>query len=377
MVDYDNDGDLDLFIANQGQPPDFYRNEGGGGHWLMVALVADPSTGVNADGVGTRVTAVAGSRRMIRERDGGNGYSGQSDPRLHFGLGDAERVELLEVRWPDGGLQYLEDVPADQFVTVEQDPAAYAGRAKISAAEADRAERPAEPEPAAPAIDPEALDRRLTGLEERLSRGRLDHALAATYRRHAAEHGAHDRSIEYFARRVEQDPDDLEARLELSCAQIDKVPTCGGVAAVVCKGTLARRALDQLEVVTAGQPERWVGWYASGTNHLHWPRALGHADDAAADLGRAVAMQRALPDAGRRPEHLEAYLRWGDALTKDGRYEEARRAWRQGLEVFPGEPGLEERLALEGDEAQLDYVEDARSLERTIDTDLSFLERGR
>jgi len=378
VVDYDNDGDLDLFIANQGQPPDLYENLGGGGHWLTVELVADPATGVNADGIGTRVTAVLrGGKRLIRERDGGNGYSAQSDPRLHLGLGDAERVDLLEVRWPDGGLQYLEDVPADRFVTVEQDPAAYAGRAKIAAARAERVERAATPAPAAPPVDPEALDRRLTELEERLSRGRLDHALAATYRKHATAHGAHDRAIDFFTGLVERRPDDMEARIELSLAHVDKIPTCGGVAAIVCKGTLARRSLDQIALVVERQPERWVGWYARGTNHLHWPRALGHADDAAADFARAIEMERALPGGGRAREHREAYVRWGDALTKDGRYEEARRAWRQGLEAFPGDEQLETRLALAGDAEQLAYVEDQRSLERPIETDLSFLERGR
>ena len=143
------------------------------------------------------------------------------------------------------------------------------------------------------------------------------------------------------------------------------------------KGTLARRSLDQIHVVVERQPERWVGWYARGTNHLHWPRALGHADDAAADFARAVEMQRALPGGGREREHREAYVRWGDALTKDGRYDEARRAWRQGLAAFPGDEQLAARLALAGDAEQLAYVEDQRSLEREIDTDLSFLERGR
>ena len=80
----------------------------GAGHWLRVRLVGDPARS-NADATGARVTAVVGGLRQIRERDGGVGYAGQSDPRLHFGLGRAERVEMLEVRWPDGGVQILEE----------------------------------------------------------------------------------------------------------------------------------------------------------------------------------------------------------------------------------------------------------------------------
>ena len=69
---------------------------------------------------------------QIRERDGGSGYCGQSDPRLHFGLGPEDHVGLLEVRWPDGGLQYLENTPADRIVTIRQDPENYAERVAIA-----------------------------------------------------------------------------------------------------------------------------------------------------------------------------------------------------------------------------------------------------
>ncbi|MHC4064430.1 MAG: CRTAC1 family protein, partial [Planctomycetota bacterium] len=133
--DYDNDGDLDLFVANHDQPPQLYRNDmDRENHWLIVALEADPESGINRDAVGARVTVVTRQGTQLREREGGNGYCGQSDPRLHFGLGSDDRVRLLEVRWPDGGLQYLEDVPADKIITVRQDSSRYATQLAIAVA---------------------------------------------------------------------------------------------------------------------------------------------------------------------------------------------------------------------------------------------------
>ncbi|MBZ0269067.1 CRTAC1 family protein, partial [bacterium] len=98
--DYDNDGDPDLYCANQGAAPNLYRNDAAGGHWLQVALVADAATGTNRDAIGARVSVSRGGALQIRERDGGNGYSGQSDPRLLFGLGGNAAVDFVEVAWP-------------------------------------------------------------------------------------------------------------------------------------------------------------------------------------------------------------------------------------------------------------------------------------
>jgi hypothetical protein len=75
--------------------------------------------------VGTRVIVELDGARLIRERDGGNGFSAQNDPRPHFGLGEAKKVQRLEIRWPDGGVQEWKDVAADQRLTVQQDPAKY------------------------------------------------------------------------------------------------------------------------------------------------------------------------------------------------------------------------------------------------------------
>jgi tetratricopeptide (TPR) repeat protein len=376
-LDYDNDGDLDLYVANQGQPPHLFRNDlNSDRHWLEVRLRGDPATGTNADAVGTRVTVVAGQERQFRERDGGTGFSGQSDPRVHFGLGDHDRVDLLEVRWPDGGIQYLENVSADRLVTVRQDPARYVGRSRV-VIEAPR-QRTMPDEPAAPAVprmDPSELERLLAMWEQQLSRDLSDHALAFRYRKRCADYGQHDRAIDFFDELVRRDPSNRWSRLELSVAYVDKIPTCGGIAAIVCKGTLARKSLDPLDALIEAGEDDWLIRYARGMNHLHWPRALRHSPDAIVDFRRCLELQRGRGAAGARPFHERAFVLLGDALAKNKSHADARRVWREGLAQFSGSRALAERLAIDGDEALLDYVEDRRSLEQPIDTDLSFMDR--
>ena len=245
--DYDNDGDLDLFIANQNQRPHLYRNQSPPDrHWLMVQLETDAATGVNRDGVGTRVTLVTGGGMQIAERDGGNGYGGQSDPRLHFGLGGEERVALLEIRWPDGGLQYLENVAADRVVTVRQDPSRYASQMAIAVAPPKPWVRPDnDPKYTPPPIADAELERLLSDLERRLRAGAGEYTLGSVYRRKCSLYDQHYRSIDFFKKLVADRPDDLHARIDLGCAYVDKIPTQGGLAAIVSKGRLARKALDQ------------------------------------------------------------------------------------------------------------------------------------
>jgi hypothetical protein len=72
----------------------------------------------NRFAVGARVRVVSGQRSQIREVNCGNGYQSQSTFRLHFGLGAAQQVDLVEVRWPGGGVETLKDVAADQLLQI-------------------------------------------------------------------------------------------------------------------------------------------------------------------------------------------------------------------------------------------------------------------
>jgi enediyne biosynthesis protein E4 len=117
FADYDNDGRVDVFIVNLGSPAFLLRNTSpGAGHWVSVKLVGRS----NRDGIGAQVEVLAAGKRQRHERIAGSGYLSQDDPRLHFGLGAATRVDRLTVTWPSGIRQVLESVPGDRTVTVEE-----------------------------------------------------------------------------------------------------------------------------------------------------------------------------------------------------------------------------------------------------------------
>lgn len=114
--DYNNDGNMDVLVFNLNDRPCLLRNEGGkGGHWLKVV---PRSRAGGAIAIGATVTVHAGSLKMVCPIIAVNGYLASNDPRAHFGLGAAAKADLVEIRWPDGTKQQLEDVPADRILEV-------------------------------------------------------------------------------------------------------------------------------------------------------------------------------------------------------------------------------------------------------------------
>jgi enediyne biosynthesis protein E4 len=97
-------------VVVQNEPLVFLHNQTRPGHFVTLALEGSVS---NRDGVGARVEVVAGSERRVAHRVGGGSYLSAGDPRLHFGLGDARRIDSLEVHWPSGRVDRYHDLPAD------------------------------------------------------------------------------------------------------------------------------------------------------------------------------------------------------------------------------------------------------------------------
>lgn len=112
--DYDNDGDVDLLVVNLNDVPNLLRNDGGNrSHWLKVEARLKFPTGTR-HAIGARVTVTTGDLRQIEDLLPIRGYLGQADPRLHFGIGKAAVVDVVEIRWPDGVVEELHDVKANQ-----------------------------------------------------------------------------------------------------------------------------------------------------------------------------------------------------------------------------------------------------------------------
>jgi len=121
LVDFDNDGDVDIVILNQNAPPTIIKNilneRGSKNHWLQIRLRGVKS---NRDGVGARVRVAAGNRVLVDEVHGGRGYQSHYGSRLHFGLGRRDKVDRIEVRWIGGGTDVLENVAADRLLTITE-----------------------------------------------------------------------------------------------------------------------------------------------------------------------------------------------------------------------------------------------------------------
>ena len=115
--DFDNDGDVDVLIVNLNEPPSLLRNDvEDGGNWLKVKLMGTVS---NRSAIGARVLCSYGSRRHAQEVMAQSSYYSCNDPRLHFGLGD-ETSAALRIRWPSGITQDLDEVQANQILTVSE-----------------------------------------------------------------------------------------------------------------------------------------------------------------------------------------------------------------------------------------------------------------
>ncbi len=121
--DFDNDGDLDIVVSNCGEPPILMRNDGGNkNHWITIKARGKES---NSFGLGAKVRVETRKGTQLKEINNVGSYLSSSDIRLYFGLGRESNVKRIEIVWPSGKKQILRDVPADQFLVLEESRAQY------------------------------------------------------------------------------------------------------------------------------------------------------------------------------------------------------------------------------------------------------------
>jgi enediyne biosynthesis protein E4 len=122
--DFDNDGDIDVVVNTVNDFPQLLRCDSkSNNNWIKIRTVGTKS---NRSGIGARLTCVthmpgeSKPHRQIDEVRSGGGYFSQNDLRVHFGLGKAEKVDVLEIRWPSGQIDTLKDVKANQLIFVKE-----------------------------------------------------------------------------------------------------------------------------------------------------------------------------------------------------------------------------------------------------------------
>ena len=116
--DYDNDGDTDILMTVNGGKPVLLRNDGGNqNNWIKVRL---QGTNSNKSGIGTKVEVKSGALWQKVEVNGGSGYLSQSPPEVIFGLGQLKSVDALRLLWPGGVLQAEINLPVNQTKLVQE-----------------------------------------------------------------------------------------------------------------------------------------------------------------------------------------------------------------------------------------------------------------
>jgi enediyne biosynthesis protein E4 len=116
--DIDNDGDVDLVINNLDGSPQVLRNDGGNSNnSILIKTVGVKS---NRDGIGARVKVISGDLQQIDEVRSGGSYLSQSDLRLHFGLEKRSKIDLIEISWPSGVVDRIKDARVNRILTIKE-----------------------------------------------------------------------------------------------------------------------------------------------------------------------------------------------------------------------------------------------------------------
>jgi len=120
VVDYDNDGDLDIVVSHVDLTATaiLLRNDGGNkNHWLGLTLKGKNGP---ASAIAAKVTVTAGGKKQVLINQWSTGYLSNNDPRLHIGLGKENMIDIMEIHWSDGEKESYSNISADRYITILQ-----------------------------------------------------------------------------------------------------------------------------------------------------------------------------------------------------------------------------------------------------------------
>ncbi len=193
--------------------------------------------------------------------------------------------------------------------------------------------------PAAGLAQSPAADDPLAALEQALAAKPDDLRAGNDYRMAIIRAEQYDRGLAFFKELVAAHPKAANAHLNYGFQYVDKIPAAGAITQVI----LANNALTEFSKALELQPS-WIGYYTRGNSYLFWPRIFGRTPLGIADLEAALKIQKAGP---KRSYHARVYVALGDGYFKMDEFDKAAAIWKEGLERFPDDAALQQRLALD------------------------------
>lgn len=183
------------------------------------------------------------------------------------------------------------------------------------------------------------------------------------YRKAVIRTKEYDRAIDFYGKLTAAHPAAAFAWLNYGYTYVDKIPDAGSITQVILANSALTNFSKSIEL-----KKSWIALYTRGNSYLYWPKIFGRAPLGVADLEQAVAIAKAEPK--KRKVYVRSWIALGDGYWKTEQPEKAKATWREGLQLFPGDPQLQARLARNGDDLEK-YIYDQLDPNKRVDTNLA------